>query len=402
MDYENMTFKVEFKNKELEKLWIYLSNHCMFVSADAANAFMKCDEELTDIQDQCEHWKVMYANACGDQDVFKESIRLQDIAYRKLEQKVRDQEKEIEKRRKEAYGLYKELDRLRDEKGSLSYQKIRDQEKEINQLREENERLQGLNLDIIAENNDLRNDNESLELVIKRNIDDATVDKNAIHQLRKENEALASAVNSKDDELQDLQKQCDELKKDCEYMTNSRNAWRTRAKHEEEWYRKHYKEQFDKIQELKNKLAVPDPKADTKEEHTITITMGETNYKILLNILSSKAFGASPEYMRDSLKEFCGERYFCKGCPLRFSDCDFDNMSDEEIETHYKMAIGAQSYTEKPDLIFGDIVKVPWSDDDYIFIETLTSAIRLYNVPKKKFVNVSKSEHLKWVGHIKK
>lgn len=361
----SVTPYIEFNNKAMEKLWIYLINQCMFISdTDAANAFIKCDEELTDIQDQCEHWKIMYANACGDQDVLKENIRLLDTENRSLKQKVHDQEKE-----------YKSL--------------------------------QDLNLDIIAKHNEdmrqLRTENEDL---------------------RKDNEKLGNT-------LQDLQKEHDELKKDCAYMTNSRDTWRTRAKHAEaeveelkkkldlqqhayngacidrnqlqealdniraelaakvkrmdeitndrdtynslydelkkdyvklseenkrlntrndclreevKWYRKHCKEQSDKIRELQ---AVDIRKYSWHgDRNAMTPTISEANRKAILKLLLNKSFGASPEYMREymrySLRKFCDDHCFCQGCPLRFSDCNFDDMSDEEIEKWYKIAISSK------------------------------------------------------------
>ena len=406
-------------NEHLAKLWdfmVFYNVNSDDHHGDVLKAFQECDEALSELDDQCEHWKIMYANACGDQDVLKESIRLLDTENRSLKQKVHDQEKEIMQRRKEADGLYKELDRLRDEKGSLSYQKIRDQEKEINQLREENEDLKKRCKDLL-----------------KHNVDVITVNNKTIDRLRKDNEKLGNT-------LQDLQKEHDELKKDCAYMTNSRDTWRTRAKHAEaeveelkkkldlvqhayngaskdrdskaeavvklankrdqlqealdniraeleakvkrmdeitndrdtynslydelkkdyvklseenkrlnartdclreevKWYRKHYKEQSDKIRELQA--------ADIRkyswhgDGNTITLTMSEANRKAILKLLFNTAFGAPQEYKRDFLKEFCDDHCFCQGCPLRFSDCDFDNMSDEEIEKCYKMAISS-------------------------------------------------------------
>ena len=110
--------------------------------------------------------------------------------------------------------------------------------------------------------------------------------------------------------------------------------------------------------------------------------------------------------MRAFLKAFCEDHDSCRLCPLKECGSDlgssFDSMSDEEIEKYYKIAIGAQSEREKPDLTFGDIVKVPWSHNDYIFIEALTSSIRLYSITKRRFVIVAKNEHLKWVRKNKK
>lgn len=527
-------------NIHLAKLWdfmVFYNLNSGDHSVDILEAFLECDEALSELQDQCEHWKTMYGNACGDQDVLKESIRLLDTENRRLMAENKDQKKEIEQRRKEADGLYKALDLLRDEKECLK-QKVRDQEKEYKSL-------QGLNLDIITKRNEdmsqLREENE---------------------ELKKQNEArrhviddFVDTVSGKDNELQDLQRENDELKKDCAYMTHSRDTWRARAKHAEAeveelkkkldltqhayngackdrnckaeavvklakrrdelqeendelkkklnvkqdtidnlrkscatafdeghaggesygyshmWdaiqtmlsmphdqcrkyfglplaydvlkcgdyrtimagYRefkkdcdtiveytrlkdkvRHLEEYTDYLETERNtwrdraevsKKEVEELKAkvpDAKEEYEITFTVSEANHKAILNLLSSKAFGASPEYMRDSLKEFCDGRYFCQGCPLRFSNCNFDFMSDEDLEKYYKIAIDAQSETEKPDLTFGDIVKAPWSDDDYIFIETLTSSVRLYNVPKKRFAVISKNEHLKRVGRLLK
>lgn len=293
MDYENMTFKVEFKNKELENLWIYLSNHYMFVGADAANAFMKCDEELDDIQDQCEHWKTMYANACGDQDVLKESIRLLDKQNRELQeenkswdkrcddlrkrhvdtlivnnktidqlrkdnerlgQKVRDQEKEIIQRRKEVDCLYKELDRLRDENGSLSYQKIRDQEKEIGLLKMENKNRTDILKEKIKTIGQLREENEDLKKeckslqglnddflkkVIGKDDDIEKLD-HMLQDLQREYDKLKNDRDRKAEAVVELAKKRDELQEEYNkllnnsgYLRNSRESWRIRAEHAE-------------------------------------------------------------------------------------------------------------------------------------------------------------------------
>lgn len=434
-------------NKHLAKLWDFMANYNLKsagapagdIVIDVFEKFLECDEALSELQDQYEHWKTMYGNACGDQDVLKESIRLLDTENRRLMAENKDQKKEIEQRRKEADGLYKALDLLRDEKECLE-QKVRDQEKEYKSL-------QGLNLDIIAKHNEdmrqLREENE---------------------ELKKQNEAqrhviddFVDTVSGKDNELQDLQRENDELKKDCAYMTHSRDTWRSRAKHAEAeveelkkkldvkqdtidnlrkscatafdeghaggesygyshmWdaiqtmlsmphdqcrkyfglplaydvlkcgdyrtimagYRefkkdcdtiveytrlkdkvRHLEEYTDYLETERNtwrdraevsKKEVEELKAkvpDDKEEYTITLTMSEANRKAILNLLSSKAFGASPkymrEYMRDSLKEFCDGRCLCQGCPLRFSNCDFDFMSDEDLEKHYKIAISSK------------------------------------------------------------
>lgn len=300
-------------NKHLAKLWDFMANYnsksagatAGDIVIDILEAFLECDEALSELQDERDHWKTMYGNACGDQDVLKESIRLLDTENRRLK-------KEIEQRRKEADGLYKALDLLRDEKECLK-QKVRDQEKEY-------ESLQGLNRDIITKHNE------------------------DMRQLREKNEELKSRLNSI-------------------YGTE-----------------------------------LP----DVKEEYTMTFAIYRENFDKLMAVIKE----GMDNVMRDSLKAFCDDHDSCRLCPLK--ECgsdlgsDFDSMSDEEIEKYYKIAINTQSETEKPDLTFGDIVKAPWSDDDYIFIETLTSSVRLYNIPKKRFVVISKNEHLKRVGPLLK
>ena len=111
------------------------------------------------------------------------------------------------------------------------------------------------------------------------------------------------------------------------------------------WYRKHYKERSDEIQELNKKLTEANDilkETDAKEEYEITFTMDKADYKELMKLLLNKTYGASPEYMRDFLKRFCDERCLCNGCPLRDCNCNFDDMPDEEIEEYYKMSISSK------------------------------------------------------------
>ncbi len=238
-------------NKHLAKLWDFMMTNynSKYAGAPAGNIiidvfekFLECDEALSELQDERDHWKTMYANACGDQDVLKESIRLLDTENRRLEAENKEWKKRCDGMRNRRLDTITTNDKTINQLRNI----ITKDNEEMSQLRTENEdlkkeykSLQGLNVDIIKKHNEemnqLRKDNESLGRVIKRHIDTTTVNKNTIYQLRKDNESLASAVNSKDDELRVLQKECDKLKNDYEKLKISRDAWSSRARNAEEY-----------------------------------------------------------------------------------------------------------------------------------------------------------------------
>lgn len=350
----------EFKNTALAKLYEKFMNNGPWLTVTMQQAldeaFSECDEKLADIQDQCDHWKTMYGNACGDQDVLKESIRLLDTENRRLNADRR---------------IHCET---------------------IDQLRRENDELK-----------------KRCEDLRKHNVDVITVNNKTIDQLRKDNEAMkhviddfVEKVNGKDDELQGLQRENNELNKDCTYMTNSRDTWRSRAKHAEKEVedlnkrneaQRHVIDDFvtkvdeltkdrdrkaeavvklakrrddlqEKNEELQQRLMkttdilektnrdrnewkrralmtkLTSKLPDIKEEYTMTVTMDNADYNDLMKLLWNKSFGASPEYMRTFLHGFCGERGLCNDCPLSdIEHCHFDTMSDEDIEKYYKIAI---------------------------------------------------------------
>lgn len=452
----------EFKNTALTKLWDFMvSYNCKSQEqpSDILKAFQECDEALSELQDQCEHWKTMYGNACGDQDVLKESIRLLDTENRRLTAENKVWEKRCDGMRN------RHLDTIttNDKTINLLRNIIAKRNEEMNQLRTENESLKKECERLTAENKGWE---KRCDGMCNRHLDVVITDEKTIDQLREDNEALKRVIDDfvekvigKDNDiekldhmLQDLQKENDKLKKEYGYLKNSRDAWSSRAKDAEaerdelkkkldllqhayngacrdrnckaeavvkleekrdrlqealdnirakleekvkrmdkitkdcdsyiELYDELSKdfdelcEEIKKLQEkneelqqrlmettdilekinrdrnewkrraLMTKLTSKVP--DTKEEYTMTFTMDKADYNDLMKLLLNKSFGASPEYMRTFLKEFCEEHCLCNclcsGCHLREcnSDCDFDNMSDEEIEKHYKMAISSK------------------------------------------------------------
>lgn len=388
----------EFKNTALTKLWDFMvSYNCKSQEqpSDILKAFQECDEALSELQDQCEHWKTMYGNACGDQDVLKESIRLLDTENRRLTaenkvwekrcdgmrnrhldvvitdektidqlrednealkrviddfvEKVIGKDNDIEKLDHMLQDLQKENDKLKKEYGYLKNSRdawssrAKDAEAERDELKKKLDLLQH------AYNGACRDRNCKAEAVVKRDRLQEALDniraelEEKVKRMDKITKDCDSYIELYDELSKDFDELCEEIKKlqekneelqqrlmettdILEKINRDRNEWKRRA--------------------LMTKLTSKVP--DTKEEYTMTFTMDKADYNDLMKLLLNKSFGASPEYMRTFLKEFCEEHCLCNclcsGCHLREcnSDCDFDNMSDEEIEKHYKMAISSK------------------------------------------------------------
>ena len=138
------------------------------------------------------------------------------------------------------------------------------------------------------------------------------------------------------------------------------------------------------------------------------------------------------ERMRNWLDDFCGRR-FCKGCPLESEEykcgCgysfkrrdrfDLRIIPDEDIKRYYEKANGCGRYTlndgklvalpnmegvkseeEKHKLEYGDAVRLPWRDRDYMYIgpsKANSKHIRLFD-PKNHAVVVTIVTNVKYNG----
>lgn len=289
----SVTPYIEFNNKAMEKLWIYLNNQYMFISdTDVANAFIKCDEEL---KKDCEYmtnsrdiWRSRAKHAEAEVEELKKKLDLTQHAYN---------------------GACK--DRNCKAEAVVELANKRDQLQEA-----------------------LDNIRAELAAKVKR-MDEITKERDSYHDLYTE------------------------LKKDYDRLVEE-NKWlkaRTNCLSEEvKWYRKHYKEQSDKIRDLKSRLnsIYGTELPDVKEEYTMTFIMDRENFDKLMAVVKEGMDNSKGvEYMRDFLKTFCEDHDSCRVCPLKECGSDlgrgFDSMSDEEIEKHYKIAINSGAHEKIKD-----------------------------------------------------
>lgn len=108
----------------------------------------------------------------------------------------------------------------------------------------------------------------------------------------------------------------------------------------------------------------------------------------------------SSDQMRNWLESFCEKKETCIGCPFESDEfkCgygfhDRSAISDEELKKYYEVARA----TEKEHKFeYGDAVRVPWRDYDYMYIGPEAKHIRLFNPKTHTVVYVSPNEHLEF------
>ena len=140
------------------------------------------------------------------------------------------------------------------------------------------------------------------------------------------------------------------------------------------------------------------------------------------------------EYMRGYLKRYCIGR-LCTNCPLHdaykpVTSCMFSRLTDEEVEKRYRTVIsarlpqswectieatveinkdllekvcGVKTEEEEHKLEYGDAVRVPWRDYDYMYIGPDKRGdgkmIRLFDPKHHSVAYVSSNEHLDIRGY---
>ena len=226
------------------------------------------------------------------------------------------------------------------------------------------------------------------------------------------------------------QAEIEELKKQLEYFTHSRDEWRSRAKHAEKQldeikqeFKQSYSDGYsDGNEEGQNELwemlqmvkdMQPnefDPECECLGD---VIDMDLEDFKEVYGKWEAEQKKAAEEakkqhvdYMRDYLKRYCVGK-LCFGCPLYnasepVSSCLFSKLTDEEIEKKYRKVVdsdwekapryfrstieavftaeakvnkdllkdicGIKPKEEEHKLEYGDAVRLPWRDYDYMYI----------------------------------
>ena len=244
------------------------------------------------------------------------------------------------------------------------------------------------------------------------------------------------------------QAEIEELKKQLEYFTRSRNEWRDRAKHAEkelEDIKSEFKQSYadgysDGNEEGQNELwemlqMVKDmqPNEFDVECECLgdVIDMDLEDFKEAYGKWEAEQKKAAEEakkqhvdYMRSYLKRYCIGK-LCFGCPLYnasepVSSCLFSKLTDEEVEKRYRKVIdseckkvtapisarlpqpwectieakveinkdllkdicGIKPKEEEHKLEYGDAVRLPWCNYDYMYIapdEKEETLVRLFD-----------------------
>jgi predicted nuclease with TOPRIM domain len=265
--------------------------------------------------------------------------------------------------------------------------------------------------------------------------------------------------------LEELRKDLDNAKIQLKSFTQSRDEWRDRAKHAEkelEEIKQEFKQSYadgysDGNEEGQNELwemlqMVKDMQPnefDTECECLgDVIDMDLEDFKEAYGKWEAEQKKAAEEakkqhveYMRGYLKKYCVGK-LCFGCPLYdaskpVSSCLFSKLTDEELEERYRKAVDSEwekapgyfrSTIEavftaeakinkdllkdicgiKPDdeahkLEYGDAVRVPWRDYDYMYIGPDKRGdgkmIRLFDPKNHSVAYVSSNEHLDIRGY---
>lgn len=117
--------------------------------------------------------------------------------------------------------------------------------------------------------------------------------------------------------------------------------------------------------------------------------------------------------MRKWLADFCDGRV-CEGCPLesneykcgcgysfkKANESDTRIIPDEDIKRYYEKArgCGVKPKEEEHQLDYGDAVRVPWRDYDYMYIGPEGKHIRLFDPKTHAVVLVSVTDNLTYQG----
>ena len=435
---------MKLKNNALQELYDTLvsAGVSMFSYADSPvyKAFKECDEKLSESV-TFEEIKCLQR----DNDILKRANEALLSANMEAISKNRKLEKENEGLLSRAKYAEDELERMRKahdelfDAGSRKISEVRREneavnkklEKEIEELHKHIDILSASEREAISAKNALEKDLADAKVQLhyfRHSRDDwqgrVKYAEDEVEALKKDNEDLKKRlmettevlekVNSDRNELQkdrdsyhelytELSKTYDKLSEDNKKLKVRTDCLRK----EVEWYRKHYRDQSDKIQELKSRLNSIygyDDEYIKKLQlqdgaHEIGYEQGQTDlWNALQNVNDAKPFELATcfpdvtcmddilswdledfmdaykkwqeekekerlDHMRDYLARFCEGRV-CKGCPLesnefkcgcgysfkKATNFDMKIIPDEELEKYYEKARGCcRNHFTKPD-----------------------------------------------------
>lgn len=314
-------------------------------------------------------------------------------------------------RRKERDDAREECEKL---KASLSYSALQKMQKDLDDVKNQlnycthsrdnwRSRAKHAEDELRGANKQIQKLKEFNSEITSKNVDIAS--RNV--ELARKNELLEAKVLETTETLEKVNADRNELKKDYDKLFEENRKLNARTdchRNEVTWYRKHYKEQSDKIKELKKQL-----EELTSQYQKLTIEnkrlqnnvrsgydQGQTDLWVALqNVNNSQPFELATcfpdvtgmedilnwdledfldayrkwweekekerlDHMRDYLARFCEGRV-CEGCPLesneykcgcgysfkKTADWDMKIIPDEELERYYKRAWHGDATAEK-------------------------------------------------------
>ena len=227
-----------------------------------------------------------------------------------------------------------------------------------------------------------------------------------------------------------------ELRKDYDKLFEDNKQLKTRTdclRKEVEWYRKYYKEQSDKILELKSRLnsvfGVESIKELQDNARKNCYDQGQTDLWVKLQDVKDmqpNEFDVECECLGDvldmDLEDFLDayEKWWeekekkerdCDRCEMKNPTFYFDNhpvkMNTESLTIEGTVEInkdllntvlGIKPKEEEHQLDYGDAVRVPWRDYDYMYIGPEGNHIRLFDPKTHAVVVVSVTDNLTYQG----
>lgn len=410
---------MKLKNNALQELYDTLVSGNPTISPYAESpfdkAFRECDEK---IQKDIDIWK------CGTDVLISANSDLASIK-KKLEKEIEGLKEHVLENHKIITDISSGRDALEKERDNWRA-RAKYAEDEVERLRKAHDELFNAGSRKISE---VRRENEAVNKKLEKDLTDAKVQlhflthsrddwkrrvehaEDEVEALKKDNEDLekrlmetTEAFDKVNSDRTELQKDRDyyyelytKLRKDYDKLFEDNKNLKVRTdclRLEAEWYRKHYKEQSDKIKRLQDGL------------REIGYEQGQTDlWDALQNVNDSQPFELAAcfpdvtgmedilswdqedfldaykkwheekekerlDHMRDYLARFCEGRV-CKGCPLESTEykcgCgysfkkhdrfDLRIIPDKDIKRYYEKARGCGRYTVKDAKLFATTVE---------------------------------------------
>lgn len=498
------------KNDALQELYDRLLNGPILSSPYAESpidrAFKECDEKLSgsaafahikDLENRCENLERSNKALRDDNDklsdkaieLAKKNEQLEkdiDICKRSNEMLLASSMESISEKRKlenEIENLKKDLDAKTKENSTLVSANA-DLSDRNAKLQRNFDRINHLWTGQIQENMELRSkianlqrEKKNYETIAKERAD-LLIDRDGWRSRALEAEKRVGELLLKkyDQSFEDLKKRNGELERDRDYYFNDYqelkkdydklseenrklNARTDCLRLEVLWYRKHYKEKIDKIQELKSRLnsmyGIPardlwDMLQNVNDSQPNEFDVECEGMEDVIGmdledfLIAYKKWQEQKEIdrMRNWLIGFCDGRV-CEGCPLesvkfkcgcgysfkKANPFDTRIVPDEDIKRYYEKARGDGDKTfyfdnkpvtmeatvevdkdllnkvcgikpkeEEHQLEYGDAVRVPWKSYDYMYIGPEGKHIRLFDPKTHTVVVVSVRDNLTYQG----